>query len=88
MARVGIEDEQEPHGSVQRWCDCHYHHHRLLHAIAHVDGRVLWANLHLLFWLSLIPLAFVSPWLACALYVLVAIPWFVPDRRSEDILNC
>src|SRR5512143_2350974 len=30
-------------------------HHHLLHAIAHVDGRVLWANLHLLFWLSLIP---------------------------------
>ncbi len=32
-------------------------HHHLLQAIAHVDGRVLWANLHLLFWLSLIPFA-------------------------------
>ena len=30
-------------------------HHHLLQAIRHVDGRVLWANLHLLFWLSLIP---------------------------------
>jgi len=30
-------------------------HHHLLQAINHVDGRVLWANLHLLFWLSLIP---------------------------------
>src|SRR5262249_5056898 len=30
-------------------------HHHLLQAIKHVDGRVLWANLHLLFWLSLIP---------------------------------
>ncbi len=30
-------------------------HHHLLQAIEHVDGRVLWANLHLLFWLSLIP---------------------------------
>ena len=32
-------------------------HHHLLHAIAHVDGRVLWANLHLLFWLLLTPRA-------------------------------
>ena len=32
-------------------------HHHLLQAIDHVDGRVLWANLHLLFWLSLIPFA-------------------------------
>ena len=30
-------------------------HHHLLQAIKHVDGRVLWANMHLLFWLSLIP---------------------------------
>ena len=32
-------------------------HHHLLHAIERVDGRVLWANLHLLFWLSLVPFA-------------------------------
>ena len=32
-------------------------HHHLLQAVRHVDGRVLWANLHLLFWLSLIPFA-------------------------------
>jgi len=32
-------------------------HHHLLHAIEHVSGPVLWANLHLLFWLSLVPLA-------------------------------
>lgn len=30
-------------------------HHHLLQAIKQVDGRVLWANLHLLFWLSLVP---------------------------------
>lgn len=127
-------------------------HHHLLHAIRHVDGRILWANLHLLFWLSLIPfvtgwmgenhfaalpvafygivllaaaiaysiltralishhgrnsalaralgkdfkgkasvvfyvlaipLSFVNSWLACALYVLVAIMWLIPDRRIE-----
>jgi uncharacterized membrane protein len=130
-------------------------HHHLLQAIEHVDGRVLWANLHLLFWLSLIPfgtgwmgkndfaawpvalyglvlllaavayfiltralialhgrdsvlatalgrdfkgkvsvviylvaipLAFVSAWLACGLYVLVAVMWLIPDRRIEKTL--
>ena len=30
-------------------------HHHLLHAVSHVNGTVLWANIHLLFWLSLIP---------------------------------
>src|ERR671923_900273 len=30
-------------------------HHHLLQAVRHVDGRILWANLHLLFWLSLTP---------------------------------
>ncbi len=131
-------------------------HHHLLHAIKRVDGGVLWANLHLLFWLSLfpfgtawmgennfatwpvavygavlwlaaiayfiltraliavngsdsvlatavgrdfkgwvsaviyfvaIPLAFVNSWLACALYVLVAIMWLVPDRRIEKTID-
>ena len=32
-------------------------HHHLLQAIKHVNGRALWANLHLLFWLSLFPFA-------------------------------
>src|SRR5712671_2598005 len=36
-------------------------HHHLLQAVDHVDGRVLWANLHLLFWLSLVP--FVTSWM-------------------------
>ena len=35
-------------------------HHHLLQAVRQVDGRVLWANLHLLFWLSLFP--FVTGW--------------------------
>ena len=127
-------------------------HHHLLQVVEHVSGGVLWANLHLLFWLSLVPfvtawmgengfaavpvalygvvllcaaiayfiltrallrihtsdsmlavalgrdfkgkisiviyvaaigLAFVRSWLACALYVAVAITWLVPDRRIE-----
>jgi TMEM175 potassium channel family protein len=32
-------------------------HHHMLHAAKHVSGGVLWANLHLLFWLSLLPFA-------------------------------
>jgi uncharacterized membrane protein len=32
-------------------------HHHMLHAATRIDGRVLWANLHLLFWLSLVPFA-------------------------------
>lgn len=131
-------------------------HHHLLHVVKRVDGRVLWANMHLLFWLSLfpfgtawmgennfatvpvalygvplvaasiayyiltrvlisingedsilaaavgrdrkgiistalyavaIPLAFVNSWISCALYVLVAIIWLVPDRRIERKLG-
>jgi uncharacterized membrane protein len=130
-------------------------HHHLMHACQTVDGRILWANLHLLFWLSLVPfvtgwmgenhfaplpvalygfvllMAAVSytllvrallarhggdsilaraigsdfkghvslaayvlailaalplRWLACALYVAVAILWLVPDRRIERVL--
>ncbi len=36
-------------------------HHHLLQAVRHVNGRTLWANLHLLFWLSLVP--FVTAWM-------------------------
>ena len=36
-------------------------HHHMLHACTRVTGRILWANLHLLFWLSLFP--FVTGWM-------------------------
>ena len=36
-------------------------HHHFLHITQHVNGRILWANLHLLFWLSMIP--FVTGWM-------------------------
>ena len=36
-------------------------HHHLIHAAQQVNGKVLWANLHLLFWLSLVP--FVTAWM-------------------------
>src|SRR5689334_22826238 len=65
-------------------------HHHLLQAIRHVNGRILWSNLHLLFWLSLIP--FVTGWmgenhfaaLPVALYGIVllgaAIAYFILSR--------
>jgi TMEM175 potassium channel family protein len=128
-------------------------HHHLLRAARRVTAGVMWANLHLLFWLSLVPvltewvgehytdhapaatygfvglcsavaftiltraiihadgssslvaeaigrdvkgraslaiyaaatvLAFVSPWISYALFVAVAVIWFVPDRRLAD----
>jgi uncharacterized membrane protein len=36
-------------------------HHHMLHATQRVNGQILWANLHLLFWLSLVP--FVTGWM-------------------------
>ncbi|SEP62490.1 Uncharacterized membrane protein [Solimonas aquatica] len=128
-------------------------HHHLMHAVHRVNGRLLWANLHLLFWLSLVPfttawmgenhfdtvpvavyglsllmpalawpwlqheivrehgrdsllasalgrdfkgkisialylagiaLAFYNRYLACLMYLAVALIWFLPDRRIES----
>jgi len=53
-------------------------HHHLLQAVEQVDGRVLWANLHLLFWLSLTP--FVTAWMGENL------PLF--QRRSMERCCC
>ena len=130
-------------------------HHHMMHLVPGVTGGVLWANSHLLFWLSLIPfvtgwmgenefaplptalygavllmcglaylilqcavvaaygrrsllaealgsdakgkwsavayavaipVCFVSRWLACGIYALVALLWLVPDRRVERVL--
>ena len=131
-------------------------HHHMMVLTERVNGKILWANLHLLFWLSLvpfttawmgendfaevptafygadlllaaiayfilqtaiiaeegpdsrlraaigrdlkgkvspllylvaIPLAFVSPWIALAFYVFVALIWLVPDRRIESAVS-
>src|SRR6266705_3217942 len=35
-------------------------HHHLFHAVKHVSGKVMWANMHLLFWISLFP--FTTGW--------------------------
>src|SRR5438132_10322811 len=44
-------------------------HHHLLQAVRHVNGPILWANLHLLFWLSLTP--FVTSWMGQTYFA----PW-------------
>ena len=36
-------------------------HHHMLHAVRSINGTVLWANMHLLFWLSMVP--FVTAWM-------------------------
>ena len=41
-------------------------HHHMLHATTHITGGVLWANLHLLFWLSIVP--FVTAWMGETAY--------------------
>lgn len=130
-------------------------HHHLLYTLHKVTGPVLWANLHLLFWLSLVPfasgwmganpaatvpaalygivllmasiaynvlqkliinteqgssalkqaigndtkgkismlaymtasaLAIIRPWIAQALYVILALLWLIPDKRIEKML--
>src|SRR5260370_8509098 len=70
-------------------------HHHLLQVVEHVNGRVLWANLHLLFWLSLTP--FVTGWMGenkfapvpAALYGVVllcaAIAYFILARSLLSI---
>ncbi len=65
-------------------------HHHMLQAIKNVDGRVLWANLHLLFWLSLFPFATAwtgenkfAPWPVAfygAVLLLAAIAYFILSR--------
>ncbi len=66
-------------------------HHHMMHAVEKVSGEILWANLHLLFWLSLIPL--VTGWvgenhfaeLPMAMYggvlLMAAIAYFILQNR-------
>ena len=72
-------------------------HHHLLHSIRHVDGKILWLNLHLLFWLSLIP--FLTRWLGeeypepvpavayGALMILAGIAWGFLQRAIAQQAN-
>jgi uncharacterized membrane protein len=50
-------------------------------------GRDKKGKLSMALYVSAIPLAFVHQWLSDAIYVTVALIWFVPDRRIEKVLN-
>ncbi len=66
-------------------------HHHLLHATRKISGSVMWANLHLLFWLSLVPVATAwagdspyAPWPAAlygAVLLMAALAWLVLENR-------
>ncbi len=61
-------------------------HHGKDSAIAKAVGRDSKGNISLACYALGIALAFVNTWLSCALYVLVAIIWLVPDRRIEKVI--
>jgi len=50
-------------------------------AMARAIGSDVKGNASLVIYAAAVPLAFVSPWISYALYVAVALLWFVPDRR-------
>ena len=55
-------------------------HHHLFQAARYVNGIVLWANLHLLFWLSLIP--FVTAWMGENHFASLPVAFYCCVRRS------
>ncbi|HTP90559.1 MAG TPA: TMEM175 family protein [Xanthobacteraceae bacterium] len=55
--------------------------------LAHALGGDIKGKLSPLLYCAAIILAFVSPWISIALYVLVAVMWLVPDRRIEKVLR-
>jgi uncharacterized membrane protein len=61
-------------------------HHGKDSALAKALGRDMKGRVSVVFYVAAIPLAFVHPWIACGLYVLVALMWLIPDRRIEKIL--
>jgi uncharacterized membrane protein len=62
---------------------CNGHSSRLAAAI----GDDLKGKASLATYVASIPLAFVKPWIAIALYIAVALMWLVPDRRIEKHLK-
>jgi uncharacterized membrane protein len=61
-------------------------HHGAGSALAKALGKDFKGKASVVFYAAAIPLAFVNSWLACALYVVVAVMWLIPDRRIEHAL--
>ena len=62
-------------------------HHEQDSTLAKALGRDRKGKLSLIIYAGAVPLAFVNPWLAFALYILVAVIWLIPDRRIEKVLS-
>ena len=60
-------------------------HHHLLHATARVSGGVLWANMHLLFWLSLVP--FTTAWVGESELAYSGLPGSSPFTEQLPIMS-
>ena len=56
-------------------------------AIATALGRDIKGKASIAIYAAAIPLSFVNRWLAVGLYVVVAVMWFVPDRRIETTVG-
>src|SRR5688572_30232621 len=57
-------------------------HHHMLHAAERITGKVLWPNLHLLFWLSLVP--FVTGWMGENHFAAVPTAVYGDERQPEE----
>lgn len=58
-------------------------HHHMMHAVDKVNGTILWANLHLLFWLSLVP--FVTGWMGENHFTSVPVALYGMDLLMSSI---
>lgn len=59
-------------------------HHGKDSALAKALGSDLKGKISLIIYAAGIGLCFINPWIGFALYVVVAIIWFIPDKRIED----
>ena len=58
-------------------------HHGKDSRVATALGRDFKGKVSVLLYVVAVPMAFINRWVACAIYVLVALVWFVPDKRIE-----
>jgi len=54
--------------------------------LAKALGKDFKGKISVVIYVAAIPVAFVQPWIACGLYVLVAVIWLCPDQRFEKLL--
>jgi hypothetical protein len=62
-------------------------HHPTGSTLATAVGSDVKGRVSVVIYVAAVAVAFRAPWLACALYVAVAVMWLVPDRRIEKALK-